>query len=158
MSLGLKDSSRRYLCMGKTAWCVATQVKSQKMPPPKKRLNFSKGNPTTYIVTSPPPHIAAIVTRILDHLLDSCLLSSCSASFKNSCGLAFFYFASHQRGPKALALEVVRARKPCRQGEGPPEYSRKMLGLSIQGIQAEYSVGSENKYLSKVDKNNLHKK
>ena len=47
------------------------------------------------IVTSPPPHIAAIVTRILDHLLDSCLLSSCSASFKNSCGLAFLYFASH---------------------------------------------------------------
>ena len=32
-----------------------------------------------------------------------------------------------------------------------------MLGSSIQGIQAEYSVGSENKYFSKVDKNNFHK-
>ena len=29
------------------------------------------------------------------------------------------------------------------QREGPPEYSGKMLGSSIQGIQAEYSVGSE---------------
>ena len=27
--------------------------------------------------------------------------------------------------------------------EGTPEYSRKMLGSSIQGILAEYSVGSE---------------
>ena len=32
-----------------------------------------------------------------------------------------------------------------------------MLGLSIQGIQAEYSVGSENDYFSKVDNNNFHK-
>ena len=32
-----------------------------------------------------------------------------------------------------------------------------MLGSSIQGIQAEYSVGSENEYFSKVDKNHFHK-
>ena len=44
------------------------------------------------------------------------------------------------------------------QREGPPEYSGKMLGSSIQGIQAEYSVGSENEYFSKVDKNHFHKK
>ena len=30
------------------------------------------------------------------------------------------------------------------QSEGLPEYSGEMLGSSIQGIQAEYSVGSEN--------------
>ena len=35
------------------------------------------------------------------------------------------------------------------QREGPPEYSGKMLGSSIQGIQAEYSVGSENNYFPK---------
>ena len=29
---------------------------------------------------------------------------------------------------------------------------------SIQGIQAEYSVGSENEYFSKVDKDHFHKK
>ena len=45
----------------------------------------------------------------------------------------------------------------ARQREGPPEYSGKMLGSSIQGIQAEYSVGSENKYFSKVAKNHFHK-
>ena len=43
------------------------------------------------------------------------------------------------------------------QREGPPEYSGEMLGSSIQGIQAEYSVGSENDYFSKVDNNNFHK-
>ena len=43
------------------------------------------------------------------------------------------------------------------QREGPPEYSGKMLGSSIQGIQAESSVGSENDYFSKVDNNNFHK-
>ena len=32
-----------------------------------------------------------------------------------------------------------------------------MLGSSIQGIQAESSVGSENDYFSKVDNNNFHK-
>ena len=37
------------------------------------------------------------------------------------------------------------------QREGPPEYSGKMLGLSIQGIQAEYSAGSED------DENNFHR-
>ena len=42
------------------------------------------------------------------------------------------------------------------QREGPPEYSGKMLGSSIQGIQAEYSVGSENDHFSKVDNNNFH--
>ena len=46
----------------------------------------------------------------------------------------------------------------ARQREGPPEYSGKMLGSSIQGIQAEYSVGSENEYFSKVDKSHFHKK
>ena len=43
------------------------------------------------------------------------------------------------------------------QREGPPGYSGKMLGSSIQGIQAESSVGSENDYFSKVDNNNFHK-
>ena len=47
---------------------------------------------------------------------------------------------------------------PDEQREGPPEYSGKILGSSIQGIQAEYSVGSENEYFSEVDRNHFHKK
>ena len=56
----------------------------------------------------------------------------------------------------AAASRAARPGLPRQKyGEGPLEYSRKMLGTgsSIQGIQAEYSVGSE-----KVDRNNFHKR
>ena len=56
-----------------------------------------------------------------------------------------------------LLSTVAMGKSAPTQREGPPEYSGKMLGSSIQGIQAEYSVGSENVYFSKVDKNNFHK-
>ena len=64
------------------------------------------------------------------------------------------------RASEALVVPLgmpQTTKEGCGQREGPPEYSGKMLGLSIQGIQAEYSVGSENNYFSKVDENNFHK-
>ena len=65
--------------------------------------------------------------------------------------------------PSAILAHLLISREnfTFRMGhperEGPPEYSGKMLGSSIQGIQAEYSVGSENIYFSKVDRNHFQK-
>ena len=53
-----------------------------------------------------------------------------------------------KKSAQSACKTLSNSPREVRQREGPPEYSGKMLGSSIQGIQAEYSVGSENKHFS----------